>query len=146
MIFWTVFILGLAGLLIGYKMWNQPFKNALSGQAIQVTAEELLHDFQQDEQKAREKYVPEGLSDKVLEVSGEVKEVKSNEAGTPIILLKAGDEFSDVKTVFEKGEEISQVKAGDKIRVRGYCNGFLADELIPGMAQVIINRCRIVKD
>lgn len=141
-----VLLLGIAGAAIGYKIWNKPFTDALSGDAINITAEQLLTDFTKDEASARKKYVPESVGDKILEVTGEVKEASLNDAGENVYILKAGSEMSGIKCVMEKEKDVATAKAGDKIKIRGFCNGYLADEMIPDMAEVILNRCKIVKD
>lgn len=142
----VVVLIICTGAAIGYKMWNKPFKDPLSGKAIQVTAEQLLSDFGKDEKVARQKYVPEGIGDKVLEITGEIKESSVNSNGETVYILKAGGEMAGVKCVMEKEEGSAVEKMGANIKIRGFCNGYIADEIIPGMAEVIVNRCKVVKD
>ncbi|MEO5646943.1 MAG: hypothetical protein ABIQ56_01200 [Chitinophagaceae bacterium] len=134
------------GAAIGYKMYNKPFKDAMSGKAIVVTAEQLLADFENDEVAAREKYVPKSVGDKVLELSGQVKETGINATGETFYVLKAGGEMAGVKCVMEKAKENIVIKTGENIKIRGFCNGYLADEMIPGVAEVIVNRCKVVNE
>ena len=142
----VVLLLILVGVAVGYKMWNKPFDDALSGDAIKITAEQLLADFASNEAEARKKYVPVSVGDKILEITGEVSEIGANDAGEKFYILKAGSEMSGVKCVMEKEKDLAAFKMGDKVTVRGFCNGYLADEMIPGMAEVIVNRCKFVKD
>lgn len=134
-IFLSIAIVVMAAGIIGYKMWNQSFKDPLRGDAIKVTAVQLFNDFLNDEIAAQKKYVPEKLSDKIVEVWGEIKEIGKNEDGEIYYNLRTNDEIFSVKCVMEKGYEIPNAKVGDTISVRGFCNGYNMD--------VIVNRCKV---
>ncbi len=125
------------GSIIAYKMWNKPFKDPLKGEAIKVTAIQLFKDFSTNEASAQKKYVPEKLGDKKVEVSGKINEVGKNKDGEMVYTLKTADEIFGVKCIMDKGEEILNLKAGDNITVRGFCDGYNMD--------VIVNRCKPVK-
>ena len=129
-------ILGVAG-LIGYRMWNKPFKDPLEGDAIKVTAIQLFNDFSSNEISAQKKYVPEKLGNKKVEITGEINEIGKNEDGETFYTLKTADEMFGVKCIMDKGEEIKKAKVGDNITVRGFCDGYNMD--------VIVNRCKPVK-
>lgn len=133
--FLSIAIVVMAAGIIGYKMWNQSFKDPLRGDAIKVTAVQLFNDFLNDEIAAQKKYVPEKLSDKIVEVWGEIKEIGKNEDGEIYYNLRTNDEIFSVKCVMEKGYEIPNAKVGDTISVRGFCNGYNMD--------VIVNRCKV---
>lgn len=121
---------------IGYKIWNKPFKDPLKGEAIKVTATRLFNDFATNETSAQKKYVPETVGGKILEVTGEVKEIGKNADGETYYILKTDDEIFGVKCVIDKGFKMN-AKSGDVITIRGFCNGLNSD--------VIINRCKPVK-
>ncbi len=129
-------ILGVAG-LVGYRMWNKPFKDPLEGDAIKVTAIQLFNDFSSNEVSAQKKYVPEKLGNKKVEITGEINEMGKNEDGETFYTLKTADEMFGVKCIMDKGEEIKNAKVGDNITVRGFCDGYNMD--------VIVNRCKPVK-
>ena len=129
-------ILGVGG-VVGYKIWNKPFKDPLEGNAIKITAIQLFNEFSTNEGEAQKKYVSEKLGDKKVEITGRINEVGKNEDGETYYTLKTSDEMFGVKCIMDKGKEIAQAKAGDNITVRGYCDGYNMD--------VIINRCRPVK-
>lgn len=133
--FLSIAIVVMAAGIIGYKMWNQSFKDPLRGDAIKVTAVQLFNDFLNDEIAAQKKYVPEKLSDKIVEVWGEIKEIGKNEDGEIYYNLRTNDEIFSVKCVMEKGYEIPNAKVGDTISVRGFCIGYNMD--------VIVNRCKV---
>ena len=125
------------GGVIGYKLWNKPFKDPLEGDAIQVTAIQLFNDFSTNEAAAQKKYVPEKLGNKKVQVTGEIKEMGKNEDREIFYTLKTSDEMFGVKCIMDKGEEIANAKPGNNITVRGFCDGYNMD--------VIINRCKPVK-
>ena len=132
----AVVIICVSG-VIGYSIWNKPFKDPSKGEAINVTATQLFTDFSTNEAAAQKKYVPEKVGDKILQVSGEIRDTGKNEEGETFYNLKTNDEMFGVKCVMDKGEEIADATAGKKITVRGFCDGYNMD--------VIVNRCKPVK-
>ena len=123
--------------IIGYSIWNKPFRDPLQGDAVKVTATRLFTDFSTDEQSAQKKYVPEKPGDKKLEITGEIKDAGKNEGGETFYNLKTNDEMFGVKCVMEKGNEITDAIPGKVITVRGFCDGYNLD--------VIVNRCKPVQ-
>lgn len=118
-------------------MWNKPFKDPLQGNAIKVTAVQLFSDFNTNELKAQKLYVPDQVDNKVVEVTGEIKDSGKNTDGEQFYVLKSGDEMFGVKCIMEKGFILPNAKPGDKLFVRGFCTGYNMD--------VIVNRCQQVK-
>ena len=133
----SILVILVIGAIVVYKMWNKPFKDPLKGEAIKVSAIQLFNDFSTNEASAQKKYVPEKLGDKKVEVSGKINEVGKNKDGEMVYTLKTADEIFGVKCIMDKGEENLNLKAGDNITVRGFCDGYNMD--------VIVNRCKPVK-
>ena len=133
----AILVILAVGAVVGYKMWNKPFKDPLEGNAIKVTAIQLFNDFSSDEAAAQKKYVPEKLGDKKVEVTGKITDLGKNDDGEIFYTLKTSDEMFGVKCIMDKEEEIANAKAGDNITVRGFCDGYNMD--------VIVNRCKPVK-
>ena len=133
----SILIVLAIGGVIGYKMWNKPFKDPLQGDAITVTAVQLFNDFTTNETAAQKKYVPQKLGDKKVQVSGVIREIGKNDDGGTFYTLNTTDEMFGVKCVMDTGEEIANSKVGDNITVRGFCDGYNMD--------VIVNRCKPVK-
>lgn len=132
-----VLIIIAVAVIVGYTMWNKPFKDPLKGDAIQVTAMQLFKDFNINETAAQKKYVPQKLGEKKVEVSGEIKEIGKNADGETYFMLNSGDEMFGVKCILDKDQQALNTKVGDTITVRGFCDGYNMD--------VIVNRCKIVK-
>ncbi len=133
----AILVILAVGGVVGYKMWNKPFKDPLQGDAIQVSAIQLFNDFSTNEAAAQKKYVPEKVGDKKVQVSGQITEIGKNDDGEAFYTLKTSDEMFGVKCIMDKGEEITNAKVGDNITVRGFCDGYNMD--------VIVNRCKPVK-
>jgi multidrug efflux pump subunit AcrB len=133
----SILIILAVGGLVGYKMWNKPFKDPLEGEAIKVTAVQLFNDFSTNEIAAQKKYVPEKLGNKKVEVTGVISEIGKNNDGETFYTLKTTDEMFGVKCIMDKGEETANAGTGDTVTVRGFCDGYNMD--------VIVNRCKIVK-
>jgi len=136
-VFFIAIIIVLSAGVIVYKKWNQPFKDPLQGDAIKVTSTELFNDFSTNEAAAQKKYVPELQGDKKVEVTGEIREIGKNIDNETLYTLKSADGMFGVKCIMDKGVEIVAAKVGDKITVRGFCDGYNMD--------VIINRCKPLK-
>ena len=133
----VVIVIICIGAYSGWKMWNKPFKDPLSVQAVKVTANQLFHDFSSSEAEAEKKYVPEKVGGSAVEVSGEIKDTGQNTDGEKFYVLSAGDEMFGVKCIMDQGNLISNARPGDKVTVRGFCTGYNMD--------VILNRCKQVK-
>lgn len=132
-----VVIIIIIGGIIGYKMWNKPFKDPLKGNAVKVTAVQLFSDFAVNETSAQKKYVPENVGSKTIEVTGEIAEIGKNTDDETYYTLKTNDEIFGVKCIIDKGFEIPHAKVGDLIMIRGFCDGYNSD--------VIVNRCKPLK-
>ena len=145
-IWFTILVVVVVGAITIYKIWNKPFTDPMDADAIPVTATKLLSDFSTNEADAQKKYVPDKLGNKVVEVTGEIKEAGKNPDGETYYYLKTGDENSGVKCIMDKGAEIKDAKAGDAVKIRGFCDGVKKDSMLDiVMMDVIINRCKPVK-
>lgn len=76
---------------------------------------------------------------KIIEVSGKVTEISSDEQGAPVVLFGTGEAFGGVLCTFEMGEKakVASVKVGDEIKVKGICSGMIME--------VVLNRCTLVQ-
>jgi hypothetical protein len=132
----SIAIIIIAGTLTAYKTWNKPFADASKGNAIKITANQLFSEFSTNESEAEKKYVPKSAGDKILEVTGVIREIGKDQSGNTYLNLKTDDEMFGVKCVMDNNEEIINAKNNDKITLRGFCDGFNMD--------VILNRCKLV--
>lgn len=105
-----------------YK-YNHPPRNIAVETGIPITATELYNQFISDEPQANQAYL-----NKVLQVSGQVLEVKSIPNSGKIIVLNTGDPMCRVACTLDHVETSAvQVKPGEKITIKGVCSGFISD-------------------
>lgn len=123
----AILVLGSIGAFIGYKMYNKPHVDVAEASAdISITANKILDEFSTDETVANSKYL-----EKIVAVEGEIAEVKvEKEKG--IITLKTNDDFGSILCHLstEATKEISSLKVGQTITVKGICTGFLMDVIL----------------
>lgn len=141
-----VSVLGLAitAAFIGYKLYNkQHFSVENASPAATITAVDLHKTFVTDSAKAKATFIGDETNHKVIEVTGEVSAVSTNQQQHAVIKLKTATDGAFINC--ETETVISGVKAGDNITVKGICNGYLfeADLGIPG--DVNMNRCLVKK-
>lgn len=125
----------LIALVIGYRIWNEPHKNIKNATGIKTTAAALYSDLTKDSATMKATFI-----NSVVIVAGEVKQVFKNQKGQQIILLKTNLEGGSVNCTME--ENINNIKAGDKIILKGICSGYIGGDLdmdLPG--DVFLIRC-----
>ena len=121
-------LLALLGLGVGYFMYNKPHQNMDKAKVdVALEASELFTAFETNEAEANEKYL-----DKIIKVSGTVKEVSTDDKGNISVTLESGSEMFGVicqmddltehaKTNFEPGEQVT---------FKGVCTGMLMDVVL----------------
>lgn len=110
----------LAGIMI--YLYNKPHRNVVAETGIPVTATELFTKFTTNEPQANNAYL-----NKVLQVSGQVLEVKPNATAGRVVILSTGDPMFGIACTLNKPE---MVKLGEKIIVKGICTGYLSDVVL----------------
>jgi ABC-type glycerol-3-phosphate transport system substrate-binding protein len=129
---------------IGYYLYNKKHFSVESTTASTVIAAITLHQtFVTDSVLAKNKFIGDEVNHKVIQVSGEVAEIKKDLQGNTIILLKTSTDGAFINCAMEGRAE--NINAGSKIAIKGICTGynFDADMGIPG--DVILTRCFIAK-
>ena len=99
----------------------------------ELTASNLVNDFNKDETAADKKYV-----NKVIAVKGKVSDVKLvPSTGQATVILDSGDPLAAVTCSFYDDEagSLKEIKQGEAIVVKGKCTGKLMD--------VVLNKCSI---
>jgi hypothetical protein len=130
----ALLILALAGGSYGwYQYQKAPPDIRKEKGGIEITAIDLLKEFQQNETASNTKYV-----DKVLVVTGMVTEVQTDSSGQATVYLQTNDLLSAVTCSFYQNDEsINKVKAGSPARIKGVCTGMLSD--------VVLNKCSLAE-
>lgn len=129
-----VLLLALIGGSFGYYMYNKPHQNMNKATAeIHLTSTQLFTDYENDETEANGKYL-----DKIMEISGKIKEVATDENGMMSLTLESGSDMFGVicqmdnlskhqRTEFEEGEEV---------KLKGICTGVLMDVVLVRCVEV----------
>ncbi len=113
----------LAGVGYGLYVWNMPRPRVEDEKGIEIDAVALFDSFNTNEIAATAKYV-----DKAIQVTGVVEEVKKNQSGQTIVILKSKDPFYGINCTFK--EDPGFIQKGSTIAFKGFCKSFLSDVYI----------------
>jgi hypothetical protein len=121
-------LLGVTFLLISlmaivYYQYNRQAPEITNVAGQTVSADALLNAFSTNEELANKLYL-----NKVVQVTGNVTEIKHGTANTVQVLLNADDPMSTIACTMEKSKQ--QVMAGQTITVKGICTGYLNDVVL----------------
>ena len=117
-------VVALAGTAL--YLYNKPPRNVADETGIPVSATELYSKFTSNEPKANQVYL-----NKVLQVSGQVLEVKNSTSAGKVVVLNTGDPMFGVACTLSNVEiPARQVKPGEKITIKGICTGYLSDVVL----------------
>ena len=120
-----ILVLGIIGAGIGYYMYNKPVASLENKKPeVEVTALQLVHHYEADEKLADESYLG-----KLLQVSGKVVDI-TLEDGKKKISLETSNPLSLVICELEAGTETGALKAGDEVKIKGKCTGYLSDVIL----------------
>lgn len=107
----------------GYMYLNQKHIDIDDEEFVSATSSQLFEDFETNETIANAQYLG-----KILEVTGTVSEVLTNQNGETVILLNSKGGLFGVSCTMEK--EISSPPVDKQITVKGICTGYLSDVVI----------------
>ncbi len=125
-------VLGLIGATTGTYLWFKPVAKISSMKTeLSIPANELFTAFETDEAEANNQYL-----NKVIEVTGIIKEVKNNENGLPVVIFETDDLIFGVMCEFETQKGAANINAGELLTIKGVCTGKLLD--------VVLNRCELI--
>jgi len=109
----------------GYYLYNKPRAGVSEmTAAYSVDAKNFFTEYNTDENAANRKYLG-----KVVEVSGKIRSVDVDDRGTMNVAIETG-EMGAVNCQFEKKDKMPSVVAGNLVRVKGICSGFLLDVVL----------------
>lgn len=99
---------------------------------VTITAIELMNAYANDETSANAKYL-----NKVVRVSGTIKDIKQDSLGSYSIDLESGSDLGVVSCLLDKrhNDDANGVQPGNNVSVTGLCTGALMD--------VVLVRCAI---
>ena len=103
---------------------------------IEITATDLVKNFEADEKSADAKYLS-----KIILVKGIIDNIADTKTDTIpeiTVYLKEKGSTSGVMCSFDKSTYKKDIlKPGDSVHIKGICNGYLMD--------VVLNKCAVVK-
>ncbi len=137
-------LLLLAAAVTGYLVYNKKhFSVQTATPAATLNAAELHNTFATDSATAKIKFTGDENNKKVIQVTGEVAEVKTNQQANTIILLKTNTDGAFINCTME--QTTNNIKTGSKIAIKGICSGynFDAEMGIPG--DVILIRSIVIQ-
>lgn len=120
----------LVGGAIAYRMYSAGVPQATERTAdVSVKATELFQAFQADETAAGQRF-----NDKVVAVSGTVREVVQEGDGRTTVILDTGDPLGGIVCEFAPGAEHG-CTTGGSATIKGFCAGFNLDVLLQRCAK-----------
>ena len=146
-------IIGIAGLLtgggIGLFMFYKPHRDVQSAKADYIlTSSQIVAEYLADNQAANQKYLAADGDSKILEISGEVKEISENFNGQKVVLLNGGKDMAGVSAIFtaETNDNLNGIMLGQDITVKGVIrSGASYDEDLEMYEHVILDKSDVVK-
>ncbi|MEO7767097.1 MAG: hypothetical protein ABIS01_06710 [Ferruginibacter sp.] len=137
-IFLSLSVLVIIGAIIALYMFNKEGPDIKNSTAAKVAATDLYETFSKDSAAAKMMH-----TEKILEVSGEVAQLTKNQQNQAIILLKTFTGGASINCTMEGAA--TNIKQGDKILIKGICNGLGQGDADLGIApDVYLSRCYIV--
>jgi len=130
-----VLVLIIISLFFIINLYNKPFIDIKkSNPELVISAQEILSDYQADENLANKKYV-----DNLIQIKGEIADI-SFDNGISIITLKDISGFSSIicHMLPEANLNVLKLKKGNQIVIKGVCTGFLID--------IMMVRCVLTND
>ena len=124
---WLKFTLGFIVIVViagaGFAWWvyHKPHRDINNEIAVTVEATALLDAFKQNEKTASAKY-----NDKVLELSGIVKEASKNEAGNWVVNIENTTQTGSITVAFSALQDA--IQPFDSIAYKGICAGYFPED------------------
>ena len=116
-----IVIVVIAGAGFAWWVYHKPHRNINNEVAVKVSVNTLLDAFKQNEKKGSSQY-----NDKVLELSGIVKEASKNEAGNWVINIENDLHTGSITVAFSALQDA--VQPFDSIVYKGICAGYFPED------------------
>ncbi len=124
---WLKYTLGFIVIIVitgaGFAWWvyHKPHRNINNEVAVKVATNALLEAFKQNEKTASAQY-----NDKVLELTGIVKEASKNDAGNWVINIENTTKTGSITIAFSAIQDA--IKPFDSISYKGICAGYFPED------------------
>jgi hypothetical protein len=117
-------------------MWNKPHKDiAAAKEDFILSATQFYKEYSTDEVASNAKYL-----EKVIAVEGVLFEIQLENPDEPTVALSTAEPDLTVRCGFKKEllEDVKKLKVGDKIKIKGKCDGM-------DMFGVVMTQCSLIK-
>lgn len=126
-----LFVLAILAILGGslayyvYYMYNKPVASLENRKPdVVLTANDLLSAYEADETTASQLY-----NEKILQVKGVVSEIVT-EGSVNKVFIETENPMSGVICEMEEGQDVTSLKIGSEVKIKGRCTGFLSDVVL----------------
>lgn len=109
----------IAAAIATWMYLYKPNRSVTNEKGIEITAVQLVKEFQESEAGANAKYL-----DKAMQVTGTVSKVEKNQEGQTTVLISSEDAMTGVYCTLK---EASDIVVGSVITIKGFCSGMLSD-------------------
>ena len=116
-----IVIVVIAGAGFAWWIYHKPLRNINNEIAVKTETNALLDAFKQNEKTASTQY-----TDKVLELSGIVKEASKNEAGNWVVNIENDAQTGSITVAFSALQ--NTVQPFDSISYKGICAGYFPED------------------
>jgi len=118
-------VLGIIGAGFGYYKYNEPVASLENKKPdVEVSASKLITDYEADEKAANDTYLG-----KVVQVTGKIASITVEEGKTKV-QLETDNPISMIICELQDGTEAASVKAGEDVKIKGMCTGYLSDVIL----------------
>jgi hypothetical protein len=142
-IIWTIVLLVVTGgSWYIYKEYTRTHTDLINVRAdIKISAADMIKEYETNDSAANKKYLG-----KIVELAGNIKDVKKDESGFYNVVLGDMTSLSSVRCSIDTVHQpdAARLAIGSSTIVRGACTGFNKDEMGLG-SDVILNRCVIIE-
>jgi hypothetical protein len=122
----------------GFYFYNKGPVNVQSSRSIKINAAALYQIFLADSLQAKKNY-----ADKVLEVSGTIKQVSKNQQNQVIVMLQTNEAGAFINCTLE--EDKTGLIENKPVTLKGICTGMgMGDAELGILGDVYLTRCYIV--
>ena len=121
---WTlglIVIIGIAGATFVWWVYNKPHRNINEEIAVTISTTGLLEAFNKNEKTASGQYI-----DKVLSLSGIVKDASKNEVGKWVVNIESPKQKGSITVAFSN--ILDSIEPFDSISYKGICAGYFPDD------------------
>lgn len=135
-------IIVLTAVIYGYQEYTRTNEDLNYVKAnFKIQAVDLIKEFEESEKNANEKFL-----DKIIAVSGTIRDMIKDDKGYYSVVLGAENSMSSVRCSMNAvlDDDTAVLRKGNIIVIKGSCTGFNADELLG--SDIILARCVIQRN